>query len=208
MKTFLFTLFSFVFLINGFSQTAVLLDSVSLKKISEKKSFKINCTPSITIDKDPLFIVDGIVVSDTFSLGDLNPENIDSINVLRDSQAFGFCGSAAENGAVLITTKTNENPKIESKEYPFKIFRIPNNNWAISQDIYNSIQSKVPNVQITSNSNLSSMPNIRMRGDDNTIVIVDGIRIDASILNSLNPADIENIKVATDAAASNYLINN
>lgn len=74
-------------------------------------------------------------------------------------------------------------------------------------DLYAHL-SKVPGVSISSNTNLSKAPTIRMRGDDNTIVIVDGIRYDTSILNTLNPSDIESIIVVPSATASNYLLNN
>lgn len=74
-------------------------------------------------------------------------------------------------------------------------------------DLYTHL-SKAPGVLISSNPNLNIVPTIRMRGDDNTIVIVDGIRYDASILNTLNPSNIESITVAPSVAASNYLLNN
>lgn len=91
---------------------------------------------------------------------------------------------------------------------PYKIHELHgyDENWLTIQNIQISLL-KIPGVQI-GNSNGFTSPSIRMRGNDNTIVIVDGVRYDASILNALNPADIEHISVATDAAASNYLINN
>lgn len=93
---------------------------------------------------------------------------------------------------------------------PFKLydFSSKKENWINIQSIYNTIQSKVPNVSITMSADLNAIPNISMRGDDNTIVIVDGVRYNASVLNTLNPADIESITVATSVAASNYLRNN
>jgi len=57
-------------------------------------------------------------------------------------------------------------------------------------------------------TDLNAIPNITIRGDDNTIVIVDGIRYDTSIWNALNPSDIESITVAPSVVASNYLRNN
>lgn len=93
---------------------------------------------------------------------------------------------------------------------PFKLydFYSKKENWITIQSIYNTIQSKVPNVSISASANIIEIPNISMRGDDNTIIIVDGIRYDASVLNTLNPSDIESITVAPSAAATNYLRNN
>lgn len=68
-------------------------------------------------------------------------------------------------------------------------------NWHATQDIGISLP-KIPGVQVRSTNSFSSS-SIRMRGDNKTIVILDGIRYDASILNTLNPEDIEHIAVAT-----------
>lgn len=90
---------------------------------------------------------------------------------------------------------------------PYKIYELydSDENWQTTEDLRISLL-KIPGVQVGSSRAFSSS-SIRMRGENNTIVIVDGVRYDSSILNSLNPSDIENIKVATDAAASNYLRN-
>ena len=95
----------------------------------------------------------------------------------------------------------------QTKEvYPFKIYQIDGANFNTQQDLYNAIRSEVPGVSITI-TNLNQTPIISMRGDSNTIVIVDGVRYDPSILSMLNPSDIENIKVVNDVAGSNYFLN-
>jgi len=93
---------------------------------------------------------------------------------------------------------------------PFKLydFVAAKENWSDMQTVYNSLQAKVPSIIITSNNRLNQPPNISMRGDRSTIVLIDGIRYDASILNTLNPSDIESITVAPNVAAANYLRNN
>jgi len=90
------------------------------------------------------------------------------------------------------------------EENAFKIYEVKNTNFNTQQDVYNAITAKVPGIRIT-NTNLGETPNIPMRGDDCTIVIVDGVRYNASILNTINPSDIEKIEVSNNVAASNYL---
>lgn len=51
----------------------------------------------------PLYIVDGLQVS---NLNDLDPQNIKSIEVLKDAASAAIYGAQAGNGVVLITTKT------------------------------------------------------------------------------------------------------
>ncbi|MGJ8733961.1 MAG: carboxypeptidase-like regulatory domain-containing protein [Cellulophaga sp.] len=96
-------------------------------------------------------------------------------------------------------------PKL-SDNLPFNIYEFGTENINTQQDLYNTIRAKVPGVQITNTQN-NNIPKITMRGDSNTIVIIDGIRYtDTSILQTINPLDIEKVYVANSIAASNYLL--
>lgn len=69
-------------------------------------------------DNDPLILVDGVVY-DSEGLNALNPNDIESINVLKDATA-GIYGVRAANGVILITTKqgrANSKPTIEYSTY-------------------------------------------------------------------------------------------
>jgi TonB-dependent SusC/RagA subfamily outer membrane receptor len=58
---------------------------------------------SVNGNKNPLYIIDGVPVS-----GDalnLDPNNIESLNVLKDAAATSIYGSRGANGVILITTK-------------------------------------------------------------------------------------------------------
>ncbi|MGJ8658635.1 MAG: TonB-dependent receptor plug domain-containing protein [Cellulophaga fucicola] len=96
-------------------------------------------------------------------------------------------------------------PKL-SDNLPFNIYEFGAENINSQQDLYNTIRAKVPGVQITNTQN-NNTPKISMRGDSNTIVIIDGVRYtDTSILQTINPLDIEKVYVANSVAASNYLL--
>lgn len=62
---------------------------------------------SLTAGNDPLFVVDGIPFSG--DLSDINTENIESMEVLKDASATAIYGSRGANGVVLITTKRGGN---------------------------------------------------------------------------------------------------
>src|SRR3989441_6369575 len=55
-------------------------------------------------NNDPLYIVDGTPVQDTY-LNWLNPNEIGSVQVLKDASAASIYGSRASNGVVIIETK-------------------------------------------------------------------------------------------------------
>lgn len=55
-------------------------------------------------NNDPLYIIDGTPVQDTFANW-LNPNDIESIQVLKDASAASIYGSRANNGVIIIETK-------------------------------------------------------------------------------------------------------
>ena len=59
---------------------------------------------SLTAGTDPLYIVDGIPASSRTVMG-LNPNDVQSISVLKDASATSIYGARAANGVVYITTK-------------------------------------------------------------------------------------------------------
>ncbi|PTQ96624.1 TonB-linked SusC/RagA family outer membrane protein [Mucilaginibacter yixingensis] len=59
---------------------------------------------SITQDNTPLYVVDGFPI-EGFNLSLLNPQDIESLDVLKDASATAIYGSRGANGVVIITTK-------------------------------------------------------------------------------------------------------
>lgn len=64
---------------------------------------------SITQDNSPLYVVDGIQVEN--ALQTLSPQDIESIDVLKDASATAIYGARGANGVVIITTKGGKNTK-------------------------------------------------------------------------------------------------
>src|SRR5690606_39011311 len=53
-------------------------------------------------NNDPLYVIDGVP---TQNQGNLNPNDIESIQILKDASAASIYGSRAANGVIIITTK-------------------------------------------------------------------------------------------------------
>ena len=74
---------------------------------------RIRGTRSLTASNDPLIVLDGIPFPG--SIGDINPNDIQSVDILKDASATAIYGSRGANGVVLITTKagkTGQKPQI------------------------------------------------------------------------------------------------
>jgi TonB-linked SusC/RagA family outer membrane protein len=74
---------------------------------------------SLTSGTYPLVVVDGVPVftgdvggyANTNALGDINPADIESMEILKDGSATAIYGSRASNGVILITTKKGKGGK-------------------------------------------------------------------------------------------------
>jgi len=86
-------------------------------------SVRIRGTSSINASSEPLYVIDGIPVqssnlsalsiggSVTNPMADINPSDIESMEVLKDASATAIYGARAANGVVLITTKRGSSRK-------------------------------------------------------------------------------------------------
>ncbi|WP_316850023.1 SusC/RagA family TonB-linked outer membrane protein [Pedobacter agri] len=63
---------------------------------------------SITGDNSPLYIVDGFPVA---SIADIAPQDIETIDVLKDASSTAIYGSRGANGVILVTTKNSKDGK-------------------------------------------------------------------------------------------------
>ncbi len=63
-------------------------------------------------NNDPLYVIDGVPVQDQFNTG-FNPNDIESIQVLKDASAASIYGARANNGVIIITTKKGKAGKTQ-----------------------------------------------------------------------------------------------
>lgn len=78
-------------------------------------SIKIRGVGSITSGGDPLYVIDGVILPqnqgerigavNTNPLNTINPDDIESVDILKDASATAIYGSRGANGVIIITTK-------------------------------------------------------------------------------------------------------
>jgi len=73
-------------------------------------TIQIRGTTSITAKNDPLIVLDGVPFSGG-RLSDLNTNDIETIDVLKDASSTAIYGSRGANGVILITTKKGKSSK-------------------------------------------------------------------------------------------------
>ena len=87
-------------------------------KLGQGINIRVRGTSSVSASSQPLYVIDGIPVTsesqssaaygDTNPLTDLSPNDIESIEILKDAAAAAIYGSRAANGVVLVTTKRGQ----------------------------------------------------------------------------------------------------
>jgi TonB-linked SusC/RagA family outer membrane protein len=71
---------------------------------------RIRGSNSLSGDNEPLYVVDGFVGADFTTI---NPDDIASIEVLKDASATSIYGSRGANGVIIISTKTGKNGNMQ-----------------------------------------------------------------------------------------------
>ena len=82
-----------------------------------KSNIRIRGTSTLTGNSQPLYVVDGLPIgggkrgTDDNPLASINPEDIESMEILKDASATAIYGSRAANGVIMITTKKGKSEK-------------------------------------------------------------------------------------------------
>ncbi|WP_298555398.1 SusC/RagA family TonB-linked outer membrane protein [uncultured Algibacter sp.] len=76
--------------------------------VKPNSSIRLRASTSLTGNNDALIVIDGVPQANT-ALSDINPNDIESVNILKGASSVTLYGSAGANGALIITTKRGKN---------------------------------------------------------------------------------------------------
>lgn len=88
------------------------VDITSSERPGTMGSITIRGTRSLNASNSPLYVVDGIPMQ-SGGIDDLNPRDIEAIDILKDASSTAIYGSRGANGVVLITTKRGKEGKMQ-----------------------------------------------------------------------------------------------
>jgi len=86
------------------------VDITTNQRPGETGGISIRGVRSLNADQGPLYVVDGMIIQNG-GIENLNPQDIESIDVLKDASATAIYGSRGANGVILVTTKHGRNGK-------------------------------------------------------------------------------------------------
>ena len=88
------------------------VDIVSNERPGEIGTINVRGVRSLSASNTPLYVVDGIPLMSNSGIETLNPQDIESIDVLKDASATAIYGSRGANGVILVTTKSGKEGKM------------------------------------------------------------------------------------------------
>ena len=90
-------------------------------KLGQAVTVRVRGNSSISANSQPLYVLDGVPITandqssyggDMNPLTDLNPNDIESVEVLKDASAAAIYGARASNGVILVTSKQGKKGKL------------------------------------------------------------------------------------------------
>lgn len=85
-------------------------------------SIRIRGGNSIQGNNEPLWVIDGVIVGQDFNLNNINSNDIESIDILKDASAVSIYGTRGANGVILVTTKSGEGVEAGITEVSFNTY--------------------------------------------------------------------------------------
>ena len=86
------------------------VDITSSQRPGEVGNINIRGQRSINAEQGPLYVVDGMVIQNG-GIENINPSDIEAIDILKDASATAIYGSRGANGVILVTTKKEKKVK-------------------------------------------------------------------------------------------------
>ena len=118
--------------------------------------FLIRGGSSINMGNDPIYIVDGALRDD---LSGINPNDIESMEVLKDAASAAIYGARASNGVILVTTKKGNVSRGPEIVFDAQVgFAAPEKKWDLmgSRDLLAWARPAIANIYANSSGTLSA----------------------------------------------------
>lgn len=101
------------------------------KNPDENTIIQIRGLNTLTAGSRPLIVVDGNPLTEGTPFSSINPQDIESISILKDAASAAIYGSRASNGVILVTTKKGEDGKLK-----------------VTYDVYSGIQQRIDKMEL------------------------------------------------------------
>ncbi|WP_258099991.1 SusC/RagA family TonB-linked outer membrane protein [Marinoscillum pacificum] len=110
--------------------------------LGEAATVRVRGGSSLSNSNQPLYVVDGVPLASN-AQSNIDPNNIESIEILKDASASAIYGSRAANGVIIITTKSGNSGKLKiNAGYQFGISQTPK-----KLDLYDAREQRIQTIE-------------------------------------------------------------
>jgi TonB-linked SusC/RagA family outer membrane protein len=128
-------------------------------KLGQAIKVRVRGAASVSGSNEPLYVVDGVIITNdnlsstaaaTSPLANINFNDVESIDILKDASAAAIYGSRAANGVVLITTKKGKSGGTKFNIGYQKGFSSPTRtaNWLNGEQYYQAFKEAYDNTEV------------------------------------------------------------
>lgn len=136
-------------------------------KLGEATKVRIRGGSSLSQSNQPLYVVDGVPLT-SGSQSNISPNNVASIEVLKDASATALYGTRAANGVIIITTKSGRNSDLQvNVDYQFGVSQTPKR--------LDLIRAEEHRIMMFENEIRSQLDFIRLGAGGDVIVYANGV---------------------------------
>ncbi|MBE8722355.1 M56 family metallopeptidase [Sphingobacterium pedocola] len=175
----------------------------------------------INKSKKPLYVIDGEIQEEgKFEVNNINPNDIESINVLKDGSATSLYGEKAKDGVIEITTKAAKAKTLQGKVQGIRIDSakdpLPNKDSSVSVVGFKNGDSaavsgtdKKPVLEVNISPSDSAKKTVSVRTWSmpelkNPVYVVDGEFIDAKQFKKIDTKDVKSIYTLLASQAEDW----
>ena len=158
---------------------------------------KLNIDTAVGDKKTPLYILDGVPLKSSIEISKLNPEEFESVSVLKNPSSISLYGNEGKNGVILITTKTGLKGNIQNKSDEIKVFEYSAKE-GLNGDVYYKKNEAVTVNGYGAKAGLNG--NLQNKMEDVTVIGYGGKEDKAEVVTVMN---VPKIQKNTDPSKNN-----
>ena len=149
---------------------------------------KLNIDTAVGDKKTPLYILDGVPLKTSIELSKLNPEEFESVSVLKNPSSISLYGNEGKNGVILITTKKGSKVNLQNKSDENKVSGFSAKE-GLNGDVY---YKKIEGVKVNEYETKAGMnSNLQNKLEDVTVIGYDGKQDKAEVVTVFNVPKIQ-----------------
>ena len=179
-----------------------------LTESGQKKTDKLGGHIVNSQNEEPLYIIDGVVVSSE-KVKKMDIQDVESMSVIQGDKAVGQYGQAAKYGVLIVLTKKAAGRRVnigygeaDRRDVSYSVASVKPSETEVYTNMYDYLRGKVAGVEIGPGNSIIIRGVSTLNGSTDPLIFLDGTEV--SSLDAVNPQDVYSVDILKDASAAIY----